>query len=149
MPSADPAIEVNQKAEHAHLSKETNCVCSSKVGIIAKTAGHQPLLNVLSHYPNKAINLKHTTRKNTETANQNLIDVIKTMLVGISQAKSSCDSYLAYFKFDKLDARPVFPASVRQQASSLTQSAPACQGEAFSWIQRALASELLWQTYSI
>jgi len=102
MPSLDPAIEAVQKAEH--LSEETRRVYSSKLGIIAKAAGNQPLLRVLSHYPNKVI--QYITRSYTEIASQ------KTMLVSIMavyrllnikvKAKSSYDSYLAYF--DKLDA---------------------------------------------
>jgi len=73
MPSADPAIEAIQKAEH--LSEETRRVYSSKLGIIAKAAGNQPLLRVLSHYPNKVI--RYITRSYTEIASQ------KTMLVSI------------------------------------------------------------------
>jgi len=102
MPSLDPAIEAIQKAEH--LSEETRRVYSSKLGIIAKAAGNQPLLRVLSHYPNKVI--QYITRSYTEIASQ------KTMLVSIMavyrllgiklKAKTSYDSYLAYF--DKLDA---------------------------------------------
>ncbi len=102
MPGADPAIEAMQKAEH--LSKETRRVYSSKLGIIANASGNQPLLRVLVHYPNKVI--QYITRSYTEIASQ------KTMLVSVMavfrllnikvKAKSSYDSYLAYF--DKLDA---------------------------------------------
>jgi len=102
MPSLDPAIEAIQKAEH--LSEETRRVYSSKLGIIAKAAGNKPLLRVLSYYPNEVI--QYITRSHTEVASQ------KTMLVSIMavyrllnikvKAKSSYDSYLAYF--DKLDA---------------------------------------------
>ena len=101
MPSADPAIEAIQKAEH--LSEETRRVYSSKLGIIAKAAGNQPLLRVLSHYPNKVI--QYITSSYNEIASQ------KTMLVSIMavyrlpgiklKAKTSYDVYLAFF--DKLD----------------------------------------------
>ena len=126
MPSLDPAIEALQKA--VHLSEETRRVYSSKLGIIAKAAGNQPLLRVLSHYPNKVI--RYITRSYTEIASQ------KTMLVSIMavyrllgiklKAKTSYDVYLAFF--DKLDAllrdrsKTNLPTSARQQASSLTQS---------------------------
>ncbi len=102
MPSANPAIEAIQKAEH--LSEETRRVYSSKLGIIAKAAGNQPLLRVLSHYPHKVI--QYITRSYTEIASQ------KTLLVSIMavyrlmnikvKAKTSYDLYLALF--DKLDA---------------------------------------------
>jgi len=102
MPSLDPAIEAVQKAEH--LSEETRRVYSSKLGVIAKAAGNQPLLKVLSHCPNKVI--QYITKSYTEIASQ------KTMLVSIMavyrllnikvKAKSSYDLYLAFF--DKLDA---------------------------------------------
>ena len=99
---SNPAIEAVQKAEH--LSEETRHVYGSKLGIIAKAAGNQPLLKVLSHYPNKVI--EYITKSYTEIASQ------KTMLVSIMavyrllnikvKAKSSYDLYLAFF--DKLDA---------------------------------------------
>jgi len=102
MSSADPAIQAIQKAEH--LSEETRCVYRSKLRLIAEAAGNQPLLRVLSHYPDKVI--QYITRSYTEIASQ------KTMLVRIMavyrllnikvKAKSSYDSYLA--NFDKLDA---------------------------------------------
>jgi len=125
MPSADPAIEAIQKAEH--LSEETRRVYSSKLGIIAKAAGNQPLLRVLSHYPNKVI--QYITRSYTEIASQ------KTMLVSIMavyrllgikvKAKTSYDVYLAFF--DKLDAllrdrsKTNLP-SKRQAAGFITQA---------------------------
>ncbi len=96
MPSADPATEAIQKPEH--LSEETRRVYSSKLGIIAKAAGNQHFLRVLSHYPNKVI--QYITRSYTELASQ------KTMLVSIMavyrllnikvKAKTSYDSYLAF-----------------------------------------------------
>ena len=102
MPSLDPAIEAVQKAEH--LSEEKRRVYSSKLGVVAKAAGNQPLLKVLSHYPNKVI--QYITKSYTEIARQ------KTLLVSIMavyrllnikvKAKSSYDLYLAFF--DKLDA---------------------------------------------
>lgn len=125
MPSLDPVIEAVQKA--GHLSEETRRVYSSKLGIIATAAGNQPLLKVLSHYPNKV--MQYITRSYTEIASQ------KMMLVSIMavyrllnikvKAKSSFDLDLAFF--DKLDAvlrgaKPTFQASAKQQASSLTQS---------------------------
>ena len=101
MPSADPAIEAVLNAEH--LSEETRRVYSSKLGIIAAAAGNQPLLKVLTQHPEKVI--RYITRKYNEIASQ------KTMLVSIMavyrllgikiKAKTSYDSYLAYF--DKLD----------------------------------------------
>lgn len=73
MPSLDPAIEAVKKAEH--LSEETRRVYSSKLGVIAKAAGNQPPLKVLSHCPNKVI--QYITKSYTEIASQ------KTMLVSI------------------------------------------------------------------
>lgn len=137
MPSLDPAIEAVQKAEH--LSKETRCVYSSKgskLRIIAKAAGNQPLLEVLSHYPNKVI--QYITRSYTEIASQ------KTMLVSIMavyrllnitvKAQSSYDLYLA--SFDKLAVlRQEHNQSSKQTPSSRlhhSRRAPAGQEEASS-----------------
>ncbi len=101
MPSADPAIEAVMKAEH--LSEETRRVYSSKLGIIASAARNQSLLKVLTQHPEKVI--RYIARKYNEIASQ------KTMLVSIMavyrllgikiKAKTSYDSYLAYF--DELD----------------------------------------------
>ena len=127
MPSLDPAIEAVQEAEH--LSKETRCVYSSKgskLRIIAKAAGNQPLLEVLSHYPNKVI--QYITRSYTEIASQ------KTMLVSIMavyrllnitvKAQSSYDLYLA--SFDKLavlrDRSTTNLPSKRQAAGFITHA---------------------------
>jgi len=152
MPSADPAIEAIQKAEH--LSEETRRVYSSKLVIIAKAAGNQPLLRVLSHYPNKVI--QYIRKSYTETASQ------KTMLVSIMavyrllgikvKAKSSYDSYLAYF--DKLDAvlrdrsKTNLP-SKRQAAGFITQSSSLSERSfqldpksACFWASMAVASRL-------
>ena len=96
MPSADPAIEAIQKA--AHLSEETRRVYSNKLGIIAKAAGNQPFLRVLSHYPNKVI--QYIARSYTESAGQKtmLVSIMAVyMLLGIKvKAKTSYDIYLAF-----------------------------------------------------
>lgn len=99
MPSLDPAVEAVQK-QSTSAKRQDVCTAAN----IAKAAGNQPLLKVLSHYPNKVI--QYITKSYTEIASQ------KTMLVSIMavyrllnikvKAKSSYDLYLAFF--DKLDA---------------------------------------------
>jgi hypothetical protein len=120
MPSADPAIEAVMKAEH--LSEETRRVYSSKLEIIASAARNQPLLKVLTQHPEKVI--WYIARKYKEIASQ------KTMLVSIMavyrllgikiQAKTSYDSYLAYF--DKLDA------ILRDRSKTNLSSKPQAEG---------------------